>query len=350
MENNSLRNLVISSLTVYLIYKLRNVLTPFFIALFIAYLINPVITFIETKFKIKNRGVSVTIGIASIILLLTTSTLISIPFINKEFQRAIDLIKEYSEFIPPISSELNVKATQFIESDYAKDFINSSTINETINKIIPLLKNLFSESIDLLMGVFGIFFILIYLIFILLGYPKLKESWPKWIPVKYRDTAKDIIDDLSNGMRAYFRGQAFIAFIVGLLFCIGFKIIGLPLAIFLGVTIGFLNLVPYMQILGFIPAFILCILHSMETGQSIWFTLGATAIVFMIIQLIQEILLIPKIMNKVTGLHPAIILLSLSIWGSLLGFTGLIIALPISTLLISYYKRHISSLSDEIPS
>ena len=177
------------------------------------------------------------------------------------------------------------------------------------------------------MGVLGIFFILIYLIFILLGYPKLKESWPKWIPVKYRDTTKDIIDDLSNGMRAYFRGQAFIAFIVGLLFCIGFKIIGLPLAIFLGVTIGFLNLVPYMQILGFIPAFILSVLHSIETGQSIWLTLGATAIVFLIIQLIQEILLIPKIMNKVTGLHPAIILLSLSIWGSLLGFTGLIICL-----------------------
>ena len=110
--------------------------------------------------------------------------------------------------------------------------------------------------------------------------PKLKESWPKWIPVKYRDTTKDIIDDLSNGMRAYFRGQAFIAFIVGILFCIGFKIIGLPLAIFLGVTIGFLNLVPYMQILGFIPAFILSVLHSMETGQSIWLTLGATAIVF----------------------------------------------------------------------
>ena len=349
MENKSLRNIVISFLIVYLVYKLRNVLTPFFIALFTAYLINPIIKFIETKLKIKNRGASVTIGITSILILFTTTTLISIPFLNKEFQSAIGLVKEYSEFIPPISSELNIKATQFIESDYAKDFINSSTINETINKITPLLKNLFSESIDLLMGIFGIFIILIYLIFILLGYPKLKESWPKWIPLKYRDTAKDIIDDLSNGMRAYFRGQAFIAFIVGILFCIGFKIIGLPLAIFLGVTIGLLNLVPYMQILGFIPAFILCILHSMETDQSIWLSLGSTAIVFMIIQLIQEVILIPKIMNKVTGLHPAIILLSLSIWGSLLGLSGLIIALPISTLLISYYKRHISSLSDEIP-
>lgn len=350
MENKSLRNIVISSLSVYLVYKLRNVLTPFLIALFIAYLINPLISFVETKFKIKKRGVSVTIVLISILLTFTSTTLISIPIINKEFQSAIGLLKEYSEFIPPISSELNIKATQFIESDYAKDLINSSTINETIKKIIPILKNLFSESIDLLMGIFGIFFILIYLIFILLGYPKLKESWPKWIPAKYRNTAKDIINDLSNGMRAYFRGQTLIAFIVGLLFCIGFKIIGLPLAIILGVTIGLLNLVPYMQILGFIPAFILCILHSLETGQGIWISLGTTAIVFIIIQIIQEIILIPKIMNKVTGLHPAIILLSLSIWGSLLGFTGLIIALPISTLLISYYKRHISSLSHEIAS
>ena len=350
MENKSLRNIVISTLIVYLLYKLRNVLTPFFIALFIAYLINPIITFIENKFKIKNRGISVTFGLTIILLLVSTSTLISIPFINKEFQSAFDLIKEYSEFIPPISSELNIKVNQFIESDYAKDFINSNTINETINKITPLLKNLFSESIELLMGIFGTVLILIYLIFILLGYPKLKESWTKWIPSKYRDSTEDIIDDLNNGMRAYFRGQAFIAFIVGILFCIGFKIIGLPLAIFLGVTIGFLNLVPYMQILGFIPSFILCILQTIETGQSIWLTIGSTLIVFMIIQFIQEIILIPKIMNKVTGLHPAIILLSLSIWGSLLGFTGLIIALPISTLLISYYKRHISSLSDEIRS
>lgn len=349
METKSLRNIMISSLSVYLIYTLRDVLTPFFIALFIAYLINPMITFIESKFKINNRGLSVTIGITSIFFIFTSITIASIPFINKEFQSAISLVKEYSEFIPPLSSELSNKATQFMESDYAKDFINSSTINETINKITPLLKNLFSESLDLIMGVFSAFIILIYLIFILLGYPKLNESWEKWIPIKYRDSALEIISDLNNGMRAYFRGQAFIAFVVGILFCIGFKIVGLPLAIFLGLAIGCLNLVPYMQILGFIPAFILSILHSMETGQSVWLSLGATALVFMIVQLIQELLLIPKIMNKVTGLHPAIILLSLSIWGSLLGLSGLIIALPISTLLISYYKRHISSLSDEIP-
>ena len=346
MHEKTLRNVLILSILGYLIYTLKNVLTPFFIALFIAYLINPLISFIETKFKIKKRGLSVGIGISTTTLFISFIILASMPIVNKEFQRATVLVKEYAEFIPPIPTELSSQINDFMESDYAKDFINSSTINETINKITPLLKSLFSESIDLLMGVFGIFIILIYLVFILLGYPKLSKSWSNWIPHKYKDIAQYIASDLDDGMRSYFRGQATIAFIVGVLFCIGFKIIGLPLAIFLGLIIGCLNLVPYMQILGFIPAFLLSVLHSLETGQNIWISLGTTALVFLIVQLIQETVLIPKIMNKVTGLHPAIILLSLSMWGSLLGLTGLIIALPMSTLLISYYKRYITKLAD----
>ena len=163
-----------------------------------------------------------------------------------------------------------------------------------------------------------------------------------WIPAKYRNTAEDIATDLNSGMRAYFRGQATIALIVGILCCVGFKLIGLPLAILLGVLIGCLNLVPYLQILGFIPAFLLSILHSLETGTSIWASIGATLLVLVVVQIIQESVLVPKIMKKVTGLNPAIILLSLPIWGSLLGITGLIIALPVTTLLISYYKRKVS--------
>ncbi|MDG1145414.1 MAG: AI-2E family transporter, partial [Flavobacteriales bacterium] len=106
--------------------------------------------------------------------------------------------------------------------------------------------------------------------------------------------------------------------------------------------IGLLNLVPYLQILGIIPVFLLCVLQSMETDTSVWVTIGSASIVFVVIQLLQELLLIPHIMNKATGLHPAIILLSLSIWGSLLGITGLILALPMSTLLLSYYKKFAS--------
>lgn len=339
MQEKTIRNIFILTIIGYLTYKLESVLTPFFIALFIAYLINPLINFIQHKLRVKRRGLSVAIGLTSSCLLITAIILASIPAINEEFQSATALIKEYAEFIPPIPIEINDRINEFIHSDQAKDLINSESISETLSKVTPLLEDLFSESIHLIMGVFGLFFIFLYLIFILLSYPKLKKTWAQWIPTKYRATAKDITTDLNLGMRAYFRGQATIAFIVGVLCCVGFKLIGLPLAILLGVLIGCLNLVPYLQVLGFIPAFLLSILHSLETDLSLWASLGATLLVLTIVQIIQESLLVPKIMKKVTGLNPAIILLSLSIWGSLLGVTGLIIALPVTTLLISYYKQ-----------
>ena len=343
MQEKSFRNILIFTISAYLIYTLKNVLSPFLIALFIAYLINPLITFIQEKLRIKNRGFAITIGLSFTSLLLSGIILISLPIINKEFHKAATLLKEYADVIPPIPSEFQDQVNNFLHSDQAKDFLNSGTISETLSKITPILKTLFNESIDLVIGVFGIFFIIIYLVFILQGYPTLNKTWINWIPLKFRTLANGISSDLNEGMRAYFRGQATIALIVGVLFCLGFSIIGLPLAILMGVLIGLLNLVPYLQILGFIPAFFLCILQSMETGQSLWVTIGMTALVFFIIQLIQESVLIPRIMNKVTGLHPAIILLSLSVWGSLLGITGLILALPISTLLLSYYKRFVNT-------
>ena len=142
-------------------------------------------------------------------------------------------------------------------------------------------------------------------------------------------------------MNSYFRGQSLVALCVGILFSIGFVIIGFPMAIPLGLFIGFLNLVPYLQVLGFVPTVILSLLKSYETGQNFWGILLAALLVFAVVQIIQDGFLVPKIMGNVTGLNGAVILLSLSVWGVLLGFVGLIIALPLTTLLISYYKRYV---------
>ena len=132
-----------------------------------------------------------------------------------------------------------------------------------------------------------------------------------------------------------------IAFLVGVLFSIGFLIIGFPMAIPLGMFIGLLNMVPYLQMLGFIPTIILALAKSAETGQNFWIIMLMAIAVFAVVQVIQDAFLTPKIMGQVTGLNAAIILLSLSIWGSLLGMLGMIIALPLTTLLLSYYQRYI---------
>lgn len=91
------------------------------------------------------------------------------------------------------------------------------------------------------------------------------------------------------------------------------------------------------------PAILLCWLGSAQTGDSFWGLLGLTALIYVVVQCIMDLFLVPKIMGKAMGLNPAIILLSLSIWGFLLGVVGMIIAIPLTTLLLSYYKEFIAS-------
>jgi predicted PurR-regulated permease PerM len=146
-------------------------------------------------------------------------------------------------------------------------------------------------------------------------------------------------------MSQYFRGQTSVAFICGVLFSVGFVLVGLPLGVLLGMFVGLLNMVPYLQIIGFIPAFMLAVVHALESDIGIWAALGMTAGVFAVVQLIQDAILVPKIMGKVTGLNPAMIMLSLSIWGKLLGLLGLIIALPMTYLLLIYYRRFLASVT-----
>ena len=149
------------------------------------------------------------------------------------------------------------------------------------------------------------------------------------------------MEDVEYTMNRYFRGQALIALCVGVLLAIGFKIIDFPLAVTLGLFIGVLNMIPYMQTIGIIPMLILALLRSAETGENFWIIFGLALLVLGIVQMIQDLFLTPRIMGKAMGLNPAIILLSLSIWGTLLGFIGLIVALPLTTLCLSYYKRFI---------
>ena len=189
--------------------------------------------------------------------------------------------------------------------------------------------------------------VIIYTLFILLDYEQFSNGWVMMVPERYRKFAVQLVRDIELGMNKYFRGQGLVAFCVGVLFSIGFLIIDFPLAIGMGMFIGLLNMVPYLQLVGFIPAILLAVVKAADTGESFWMIMLGVLIVFAVVQLIQDTFLTPKIMGKVMGLNSAIILLSLSIWGSLLGILGMIIALPLTTLLITYYQRYIVKQKDK---
>ena len=182
---------------------------------------------------------------------------------------------------------------------------------------------------------------LLYLFFLLMDYEKIARGWSRFVPRRRRAFAVQLVDDIERGMSGYFRGQALIALSNCVMFSIGFLIIDFPMAVGLGCFIGIISFVPYLQVIGILPAIVLSLLKAADTGENFWWLIGGVILVYVVVQIIQDAFVTPKIMGKIMGLTPAIILLALSVWGYMLGIIGLIIALPVTTLIISYYKRYI---------
>ncbi len=327
-----------------LLKRLSGVLLPFFIAWLAAYLIYPFVTFFQYKLRLKSRIVSIGCSLLTLLLIGIAIFYLLVPPLIKECGRVKDLFINYfsngiqSSNIPQTLSDFlqnHVDVQSFI------DLFNQNSLMDIIKEALPHLWTLFTGSLSLIFSIFTIFIILLYIVFILWDYESIATNWIHLLPIKYRSFVAGLMNDVKEGMNRYFRGQALVALCVGILFCIGFLIIDFPLAIGLGLFIGVLNLVPYLQIVGFIPTVMLAILKASDTGGNFWVILLSAAAVFIVAQIIQDGFIVPRIMGKITGLNPAIILLSLSIWGSLLGIVGMIIALPLTSLMLSYYQRYI---------
>lgn len=327
-----------------LLKRLSGVLLPFFLAWLIAYLIYPLVSFFQHKLRLKNRIISIFCALLTLSVIGSIAFYLLVPPMIQEFLRVKDLLIEYfstTHTASNIPTTLSEFIRQNIDLHILEQMFSQENILDALKVTVPKLWSLISESINLLFGFFTVFLILLYIVFILLDYESISEGWAHLMPKKYRKTVTGILNDVKDGMNRYFRGQALVALCVGILFSIGFLIIDFPLAIGLGLFIGALNMVPYLQIIGFVPTIMLAILKAADTGDNFWIIIASAAAVFIVVQIIQDGYLVPRIMGKITGLNPAIILLSLSIWGSLMGMLGMIIALPLTTLMLSYYQRYI---------
>ena len=328
---------------IYILNLLSAVLLPFFVAWFLAYMIYPTVKFFQYKLRLRNRILCIILTLLLILAGIVGFFYLIIPPAVDEFVRFRTVIDDLirvmgnSELAHSVESFL----TQNFDQNVVVQLIRENNVMEAVKVAINQLWNLLSQTFDLILTLVGVCMMFLYLFFILKDYEKISEGWLKLVPKRSRRFAASLASDVQNGMDSYFRGQALVAFIVGVLFSIGFLIIDFPLAIALGMFIGVLNLIPYMQVIGVVPTVLFALLKANETGESFWLIILGAGIVFIVVQGIEDAFLVPKIMGKMMGLNPAVILLALSVWGALLGFIGLIVALPLTTLLLSYYRRFI---------
>lgn len=330
---------------VWLIDILKSVLLPFLIAWLVAYLLEPFVQYNKRLLRAHGRWLPIVMTLFETILVLCAIGVFIVPSVVREMHQVADFIVRYADagsdipFIPPAVHAFLQQNIDFRE-------IAGLLTREDLGNIADFAGRVISGSFGFLMSVFNWFITLLYIVFIMLDYERLLRGARHLVPPKYRDTFFKIGSDIKSSMNHYFRGQALVAFIVGILFCIGLAIVGLPMAVVMGLFIGLLNMVPYLQLISLIPTTLLCLVSSVDTGVDFWQLWWSCMAVYIIVQCIQDLILTPRIMGKAMGLNPAVILLSLSVWGTLLGFIGLIVALPLTTLLLSYYNIYIETRDD----
>lgn len=328
----------------WLVDYLKGVLLPFVIACLAAYLINPAVEWNKKLLRMKTRAFPTILTLCELVVVIGGALWLLVPYIYGEAHDTVLMVSDYMEskmnvpFLPPVVHD-------FIKDNIDLDYLQSLlTRDEWVNLFKRTAEGTWSVvggTLSVILALCSWVLALLYVIFISIDYDRITAGFKRAIPRKYRRITFRVFNDVKESMNRYFRGQALIALIVGILFSIGFTIIGLPMGIALGIFVGVLNLVPYLQVLSFPIAAMLCLVDSVSTGGSFWELAGWTVLVYLAVQAIQDLILTPKIMGKTMGLNPAIILLSLSVWGALLGFVGLIVALPLTTLLIAYYNEYV---------
>lgn len=331
-------------LAVFVIVKeLSNVLLPFFVAWFLAYLLYPLVKFVQYKMHVPTRALSIIVTLVFVAAVVGGVIYLIIPPMLEQFDKLGGILSRY---IHQTTHTNNITA---LVRDWAAEnqraivsFFRSRDFTDALKSAMPKLFNMLGQTANVVISIVASCTMLLYMFFILLDYEYLTNSWIKIFPKKSRPFWHELATDVEREMNNYVRGQGLVSLCMGILFCIGFTIIGFPMAIGLGILIGIMNLVPYLHTFALIPTAFLAILKAADTGQNFWIIFLSALAVFAVVQMICDMIVTPKIMGKAMGLNPAILLLSLSVWGALLGFIGLLIALPLTTLIIAYWQRYVT--------
>lgn len=323
---------------------LSGILLPFVIGGLLAYMLNPLVEWLMKVLHFKGRALA---SILAIVIALTAIIFVLwwlIPYIGNEVSDMTKMLANYAKAsfkIPHIPDAVQDFFRQNFDLSQWQKMLTKEQWMNLLNQIASGTWSVLGGTLSVVLGIVTVLLVLMYMFFILLDYDKITHGFKAAIPPRYRRISFKIMRDVEQTMSRYFRGQAMVSLLVGIIFAIEFSILGLPMAIVFGLFIGVLNMVPYLQLISFPLAAFLCLVASVDTGQSFWYLFGWTFAAYCICQVIQDLILIPSIMKQQMGLNPAIVFLSLSVWGYVLGFVGLIIALPLTTLIISYYSEYV---------
>lgn len=314
------------------------IVLPFGIALFLSYLVEPLMRLLERHVKLKNRLINVItvfviMMIAILVFLYFVGVIIyeqAVLFIENDWDNILNWVTNYIEDNPSVEVAYE-SIRDYISFDNATPFIfNVVSIARSIGSIILVI---------VLIPVF-LFFLLKDKETVFLGIVSV-------LPKKYKGHVKELGARANDVIQKYFNGRFLVMFIMSIVFSVVFIIFGFSVqrSIFFGFTLGFLDIIPYI---GSFLGIMLPILYSFTIPAELLFgqwTFLALIVMNIILQGIQGNILQPYIMGKEVNMHPLLVLTSFIFFGSLFGITGVILAIPI-TGIIKASAQYFNELSE----
>ncbi|MHC5249886.1 AI-2E family transporter [Enterococcus sp. LJL90] len=323
---------------------------PIILSAILYYLLNPVVDYLEKK-KVP-RVVSIILVFILIVLLLIWGIVALIPRIQEQVLSFANNFSSYANTLNNMIDEITSHPI-FGELSTQLDEIGQQ-ISSSIGSIVQNISQTTFKGIGNIVGTVATIVVAIvtmpFILFYLLKDGKrLADYFLKFLPTKWRQPTYSVLSEMNQQVSSYIRGQLTVAFLVAVMFIIGFTIVGLDYAVTLGILAGFLNLIPYLgSFLAMIPAVFIALVISP-------FMLVKVIIVFIIEQTIEGRFVSPLILGSQLAIHPVTILLVLLTSGRLFGVVGVILGVPVyaaAKVVISHifdWYRSISSLYQDEP-
>lgn len=323
---------------------LSAVLLPFFAAWAIAWILAPVVNFLYVRCYIRPRFLAVILTLIGTTAIAVGALWLIVPPFLDGILHIKDALLRYLQndsghvVLPNWMQNL---LQEWLDALQLEHKLKQGNVLQMLRTSLPHVWNVVQSTANVVISLASSAFALLYLVLLLADYDHYATVWLKYVPRSQRAFLEKLSNDAAHNMRGYFRGQMLVAISNGVMFSIGFWLIGLPMPVGMGIFVGVLSFIPYIQVLGILPAALLSLLQMADTGSSFWGMMALVFLVYVVVQVLQDAIFTPRIMGQIMGLSPAVVLLSLSVWGYIAGIIGLMVALPLTTLMLAYYQRYI---------
>lgn len=308
------------------LYALRTILLPFVLGLIIAYLLDPIVRKLE-RAKIS-RSIGAFIVILVIIFLFLIGFMFLLPIIHHQTMAFITNVPKYMDEswvkIQNILSNLQDKMSPEQFDSFRQNI--ASQVNSSFGFASNLVKTVTSNGMAIFSGIALFLITPIISFYLLKDWPKLKHKAASYFPKKHEKTIRQLLSEINKTLSGFLRGQFTVCTILAFYYSIGLSVVGLDVAIPIGILTGYLIFIPYVGWgIGFALSLILGYLQ-MQSGLSLIPVIGLYSVGLFL----EGSILTPNLVGKSVRLHPVWVIFSIFVGGYLMGFWGVFLAVPIA--------------------